>query len=115
MSNKTCGECKYFVLDTEGWCTGNDGSENANNDACSFFEPKVITNGDKIIAGGNKGIAAFACGLLNDKSEETFQQVLSFLNTPAESDVCVAQNAKNDTQTDLCCNDDTQNQEGKDE
>jgi hypothetical protein len=89
-----------------------------NEKPCEFFEKpfgRKITNGDKIIAGGNKGIAIFACGLLNDRREETFQKVLSFLTAPVESDVCVAQNGDHDTQTDLCCNDDTQDQEGKDE
>jgi hypothetical protein len=45
---KTCGECKWFVLNSEGQCRSIDVEENANNDCCSFFEPKVITNGDKI-------------------------------------------------------------------
>jgi hypothetical protein len=48
MKNKTCGECKWFVLNSEGQCRSIDGEENANNDCCSFFEPKVITNGDKL-------------------------------------------------------------------
>ena len=50
MANKTCGECKHFFLNSEGHCKSNDGSENAHNDACSFFEQKVITNGDRITA-----------------------------------------------------------------
>jgi hypothetical protein len=48
MENKTCGECKWFVLNPEGRCVSNDGEENANNDCCSFFEEKIITNGDRI-------------------------------------------------------------------
>lgn len=80
MSNETCGECKHFQV----ICDFVTPSTNAVG--CDSFEKKV-TNGDKIIQKGNKGIAAFACGLLNDRSEETFQRVLSFLNAPAESEV----------------------------
>lgn len=84
--NKTCGECKWFVLNSEGRCRSNEGEENANNDCCSFFEPKVITNGDKIRQMSNEGIAAFVCGLLNDRREETFCFVLDLINATAESE-----------------------------
>jgi predicted HTH transcriptional regulator len=36
------------VLNSEGRCLSNEGEENANNDCCSFFEAKIITNGDRI-------------------------------------------------------------------
>lgn len=77
MSNKTCGECKLNGVDCR--CK-------ANEKACEEFEQKVITNGDKIIACGNAGIAAFVCGVLNDRSENTFRKLLDFLNAPAESE-----------------------------
>lgn len=80
LSNKTCGECKHFQV----ICDSVTRSTNAAG--CDLFEKKIATNGDKIIQKGNKGIAAFACGLLNDRSEETFQRVLNILNAPAESE-----------------------------
>lgn len=89
LNNKTCGECKSFP--GMGYYCPIDGRfcDPNNEKPCEFFEKpfgRKINNGDKIIAGGNEGIAAFACGLLNDKREETFQLVLSFLNAPAESE-----------------------------
>ena len=57
MQNKTCGECKHFFLNSEGHCKSNDGSENAHNDACTFFEPKVITNGEQLFFSGMRTIA----------------------------------------------------------
>lgn len=85
---KTCGECRYFTrTNNYDMCAMYaDFREESDCRLCEYFTQKVITNGDKIIAGGNKGLAAFACGLLNDRSEETFQRMLSFLNAPAESE-----------------------------
>ena len=86
MRNKTCGECKHFM---DGRCFYGDDHFEVKKDSphCDdrFFEeaPK-LTIGDKIIKQGNSGIASFVCGLLDDKSEEMFQLVLSFLNTPAD-------------------------------
>lgn len=57
MENKTCGECKWFVLNSEGRCRSNEGEENANNDCCSFFEQKAITNGDRIRQMSNEELA----------------------------------------------------------
>lgn len=82
--NKACGECKHYIAEMFH-CQKNDVMAEPFN-TCEDFEPKVITNGDKIIKQGNKGLAAFACGLLNDRSEETFQRVLSLLDAPAESE-----------------------------
>lgn len=81
---KTCGECKHYYdyVDRRAPCCWSKPTDNA----CYAFELKDITNGDKIIQQGNNGLAAFACGLLNDRSEEAFQRVLSFLNAPAESE-----------------------------
>jgi hypothetical protein len=82
--NKTCGECKHYIAEMYH-CSKYDVMAEAQN-TCEDFEPKVITNGDKIIQKGNNGLAAFACGLLNDRSEETIQRVLSLLDAPAESE-----------------------------
>lgn len=46
-NNKTCGDCKWFVLDGSGFCRSNEGTECRGNDACSFFDPKVITNSER--------------------------------------------------------------------
>lgn len=86
---KICGGCKHYVamsrcilyrqfVDDDDYCDSHTPKPQP--------KPQPITNGDKIIKRGNNGLAAFACGLLNDKREETFQRVLSFLNTPAESE-----------------------------
>ena len=102
---KTCGECKHFFLNTEGYCKSNDGFEDAHNDACTFFKPKSITNGDKIIAGGMRALAEFQqscscdtcayfdngnpfrvrCGRPHDKT--CTDGIIAYLNAPAESEV----------------------------
>lgn len=84
LSDKTCGKCKHYIAEMFH-CQKHDVMAETFN-TCEDFEPKVITKGDKIIKQGNNGLAAFACGLLNDRSEETFQRVLSLLNAPAESE-----------------------------
>lgn len=58
---KTCGECKYFILDSSGFCKSNKGQEDSGNDCCSFFKPKVITNDEYIRQMSNIELAnAFA-------------------------------------------------------
>lgn len=57
---KTCGECKYFEVDRiAAICHKHCLICNDDAPACEVFEPKVITNGDKIIAGGNKALVKF--------------------------------------------------------
>lgn len=80
-NNKTCGDCRYF-----------------ENGECCFFHNTLVctksmhplktkpTLGDKIRKMSNEGIAAFVCGVLNDRREETFRSVLDLLNAPAESE-----------------------------
>ena len=98
MGTKTCGECKYFFLNSEGYCTNNDGSENAHNDACSFFEPKIVTNGDKIRQMSNINLAiflgdrvyCFTCPTKGvpcfDKPKDVcYQKLLDWLNAPADA------------------------------
>lgn len=130
LNNKTCGECKHCtdkkVIATckhVGVTTGDIPGSN-----CKWFEQKKITNGDKIIAGGMRAVAVFAwkqrgfgtqcdncayatkteCKRPADKT--CIDGIEAWLNAPA---VCVTQNAKNDTQTNLCCTDNTQDQEAK--
>lgn len=117
MSKKTCGECKHFFLNSEGHCKSNDGSENAHNDTCTFFEPKVITNGDRIRQKSNEEFArdyvhyhskfkvyvARLCPLnkqLWTTREEAEKANLGWLNAPAD---CVAKNGGSAKQADLCC------------
>ena len=103
---KTCGECKHFNKDYSA-CSVNKRtliSRRPNRDACEMFEPQVITNGDKIIAGGMRAIAEFAlhhccnnciyfdgnnpyrstCGKPDNETCE--DGVEAWLNAPAESE-----------------------------
>lgn len=84
MNNKTCGECKY--LDGERYCEFLDFEPKPEMGGCANFEPKP-TKGDRIRQMSNEEIAAFVCGVLNDRREETFRSVLDLLNAPAESEV----------------------------
>lgn len=99
-NNKTCGECKHY--DMHGGCNKilNTLWIHSTNIACIKFEAKNPTNGDRIRQMSNEGIAAFVCGLLNDRREETFRSVLDLLNAPSD---CVAKNGKSAKQADLCC------------
>lgn len=100
MNNKTCGDCKYFVtseyLDV---CVVNCETrrEGSSCDLCDEFKPKVVTNGDRIIAGGTRAIAEFAgnpceycryykdfCELPDGKMCE--DAIEEYLNAPAESE-----------------------------
>lgn len=121
MKNKTCGECKKHNTD----CIIVHFAP-----ACDFFEPKVITNGDRIRSMSNEELAeffalAFMCDGCPLKDVECigdgetartyahcYDKLISYINAPAD---CVSQNGKNDTQADLCIKDDTQDQEVKHE
>lgn len=49
FNNKTCGECKHFDWDEiAAICYKNCLICNGDASACEVFEPKVITNGDRI-------------------------------------------------------------------
>lgn len=59
--NKTCGQCRHCkdsksmgMCEQQKLCLCPE-----ELPACSKFEPKVVTNGDKIIAGGMRAIAEF--------------------------------------------------------
>lgn len=106
MKNKTCGECRYFKQEEE-ICSHNQKHywSKAEFEACTGFEPKVITNGDKIIAGGMRAIAEFQqhlsctncvyfsiqmagqefCHKPDDKT--CTDGIEAWLNAPAESEV----------------------------
>ena len=49
MKNKTCGECKHFVVSNYlDVCTVVCENYKTDSFACDYFEPKVISNGDRI-------------------------------------------------------------------
>lgn len=101
MKSKTCGECKYFVrseyLDV---CTVFCVDHNPDRicEHCDYFTSKVITNGDRLIAGGTRAIAEFAanpceyCRYYKDFCElpegmMCEDAIEEYLNSPAESEV----------------------------
>lgn len=85
------------MLNSEGGCIGTDGEGNANNDCCTFFELKAITNGDRLRQMSNEELAV----LLNqvdyniqeafhgrrDLFSSCYDMWLAWLNAPAESEV----------------------------
>lgn len=108
MRNKTCGECQWYDHHHLLCIIGGDVKPTERAKDC--FVSAKPTNGDRIRQMSNEGIAAFVCGVLNDRREETFRSVLDLINAPAESEVCVSQNEKNDTQADLCVADNTESE-----
>lgn len=58
MTNKTCGECKHYK-ERFKFCRDVLYPLQRNSKACVNFEKEIITNGDKIIAGGMRAIAEF--------------------------------------------------------
>ena len=103
MANKTCGLCKYYILEMTH-CKKHDCFA-LDDDRCEDFEPKVITNGDRIRQGGNRKMAAFhmwntcdtcvysnkskshndICRCPTDKT--CVDGIEAWLNAPAESEV----------------------------
>ena len=60
MKNKTCGECKHFELDEiAAICHKHCLICNDDAPACEDFEPKVISNGDRIRQGGDYALAHY--------------------------------------------------------
>ena len=58
MKSKTCGECKHCEIDEiTATCNLHCLICNSENSACKDFEPKVITNGDKIRSMSNEELA----------------------------------------------------------
>lgn len=93
---KTCGECHFYNPKTTrngcGMCTTGRFKGlyvDPLMKACVWSiggSKRKITNGDRIRRMSNERLAAFVCGLLNDRREETFRSVLDLLNAPAESE-----------------------------
>lgn len=103
MKNKTCGECKCFEPDKiaatcekKRWICDDDAP------ACNRFEPKTITNGDRIRHGGDEALIDFADGIRRrmchycvyskdkscvDKAGDCWEGVRLWLNAPSESEV----------------------------
>jgi hypothetical protein len=54
---KTCGDCKHYIAEMFH-CQKNDVMAEAFH-TCEDFDPKVITNGEKIIAGGNEALVEY--------------------------------------------------------
>jgi hypothetical protein len=94
--NKTCGECKHYIAEMYH-CSKYDVMAEAQN-TCEDFDPKVITNDDKIIAGGMRAIAELAKKRCQHSIYKTsdFEAVCfevdcadgieAWLNSPAESE-----------------------------
>jgi hypothetical protein len=104
MSNKTCGECKYFVtsnyLDV---CVVECETRRADSVCkhCDVFKPRVVTNGDVIRQMSNAeladrlGIHAMCdfcpaeradCGRGKKEIKYCREAWLAWLNAPAESE-----------------------------
>lgn len=85
MTTKKCGDCRNYVSSRHGGvCTLISCEMCSDDDVCNHFENPTL--GDKIRKMSNEGIAAFVCGVLNDRKEETFHSVLDLLDSPAESE-----------------------------
>ena len=101
MNNKTCGECKHCenkkVIAT---CKYN-GIVTGDIHACSKFELKAVTNGDRIRQMSNEELALFfdqpQCHICPYENKETYfcgatenescqTGILAWLNAPAESE-----------------------------
>lgn len=96
MKTKTCGECRIYDHFHNLCVIGGDIEPTETAKGC--FEPKTITNGDKLIAGGMGAIAEFAanpcehCRYYEDFCELPFGKmcedaIKEYLNAPAESEV----------------------------
>jgi hypothetical protein len=91
MKNKTCGECKHYLAEFYH-CQKNDVMAEAFN-TCEDFEPKVITNGDKIRQMSNEELAELfdnsckVCSMgITECDVECVKGILAWLNAPAESE-----------------------------
>ena len=106
MSSKTCGERCYFTRTNNYDMCAMYAAVRKESDciSCEYFTQKVITNGDKIVAGGMRAIAEFAlhhccnnciyfdgnnpyrstCGKPDNETCEDGTE--AWLNAPAESE-----------------------------
>lgn len=105
--SKTCGECRYFLRTNNYDMCAMYAAFREESDCrlCEYFTQKVITNGDKIIAGGNKELVKFhllgtcdTCFYYNKehtshndiclcpKDKTCADGIEAWLNAPAESE-----------------------------
>ena len=82
MSNKTktCGECKHYIAEMYH-CKKNDVMAEDFN-TCEDFDPKVITNGEKIWDSGYDAVITFAKTWMQKFS--CWAEAEAYLNAPAE-------------------------------
>jgi hypothetical protein len=87
LSNETCGECRYLGSAKEtGVCEKRKICLYPEELlACSNFEQKVITNGDKIRAiADNKKFAYYICEVSTEHKLFTADDLADWLNAPAD-------------------------------
>lgn len=118
MENKSCGKCRFLEgAKIIGFCV-KQGMPLCPSElpSCSKFEQRVVTNGDRVRQMSNEELAEIISNVdckicpacmtcFKEENETCFDGMLTWLNAPAD---CVKQIENHDTQTDLCCNDDTQ-------
>ena len=102
MERKTCGECRIYDHFYNLCVIG--GNIEPTETAKDCFEPKVITNGDRIRQGGNGALAEFrsehkcdvcayaapldrAPACRRPDGKVCYDGILAWLNAPAESEV----------------------------
>lgn len=98
MSNKTCGECKYYCNDAAFCSHRGVGWKKKTDMICKEFEPiPKLTNGDVIRQGGNIELFIYwqksKCSVCAFDGKDTCSQISScldgmmeWLNAPAESE-----------------------------
>ena len=104
MRNEICGNCKHYIAEMYH-CSKHDVMAEPHNTCEDFAAKAPPTNGDKIIAGGNRAIAEFQqhvsctncvyfsvkvelqefCHKPDDKT--CTDGIEAWLNSPAESEV----------------------------
>lgn len=97
MKNETCGECLIYDHFHNLCVIGGDIEPTETAKGC--FEPKTITNGDRIRQGGDDALIDFADGIRRrmchycafakdkscvDKTGDCWEGVRAWLNAPAE-------------------------------
>ena len=99
VRNKTCGGCKHYNI-AMFHCEKFD-CYAGEKEHCEDFEPKTITNGDRIRQGGDEALIDFADGIRRrmchycvyskdkscvDKAGDCWEGVRLWLNAPVESE-----------------------------
>lgn len=96
MENKTCGECQHCKDKQIIATCKHIGVVTGNVPACGKFEPKPMTNGDKIRQGGDDALVKYrqkfichVCAYRFDKKcngAKCKDGLVAWLNAPAESE-----------------------------